>query len=49
MKTSVKSLVIMIAISVILNGCSVYYKKEVSLNEAYLSKKPAKLVSRERM
>lgn len=47
MKNCIKSLAIIIAFSITLSSCSVYYKKEVSFNEAYLSKKPAKLVTNE--
>ena len=47
MKIPVKHFVIFMALSIILNGCSVYYKKEVSFEEAYLSKKPTKLVTSE--
>lgn len=45
MKNYIKSLAIIIAFSLILNSCSVYYNKEASFNEAYLSKKPVKLIT----
>jgi len=47
MKNCIKSLTIIIAFSLILNSCSVYYKEEVTFDEAYLSKKPVKLVTNE--
>ena len=45
MKNCIKSLAIIIAFSITLSSCSVYYKKEISFNEAYLSEKPVKLVT----
>lgn len=45
MKISIKTLVIFLALSIILNGCNVYYRKEVTYNEAYLSKKPVRLIT----
>ncbi|MES2862701.1 MAG: hypothetical protein V4666_01145 [Bacteroidota bacterium] len=47
MKNYIKSLAIIIAFSIILSSCSVYYKKEATFNEAYLSEKPVKLVTKQ--
>lgn len=47
MKISIKSLVIYLSLSIILNSCSVYFKKEVSFNEAYISKKSVRLITNE--
>lgn len=47
MKNYIKSLAIIIAFSVILSSCSAYYKKEATFNEAYLSEKPVKLVTKQ--
>ena len=47
MKNCIKSLAIIIAFSIILSSCSVYYKKEASLNEVYLSEKPVRLLTNE--
>lgn len=47
MKYFIKSLTILLAFSILLSGCSIYYKKEATLNEAYLSKKPVKLITAE--
>lgn len=45
MKNFIKYLAIIIAFSMLLSSCSVYYKKEVTFNEAYQSKAPVRLVT----
>jgi hypothetical protein len=47
MKNCIKFLAIIIAFSITLSSCSVYYKKEATFNEAYLSEKPVKLVTKQ--
>lgn len=47
MKTFIKTTVVYVSLFILLNSCSVYYKKEATFNEAYLSKKPVKLMTKD--
>lgn len=47
MKNFIKTVVLFIALSILLNSCSVYFRKESTFNEAYLSKKPVKLITKD--
>lgn len=47
MKTFIKPTVVYVSLFILLNSCSVYYEKEVSFEEAYQSRKPARLITNE--
>lgn len=47
MKNFIKPTVVYVSLFILLNSCSVYYKKEVSFQEAYNSRKPARLITNE--